>query len=92
MIGYHSPRSLSSEKSYQWRSDFGVALAFRPAFADLKVGATSEFGHRRLGKKLDSLEALTIRSRVAKRSRVCPDVFGSEYETLPKDAPLLILE
>jgi hypothetical protein len=43
-------------------------------------------------KKLDSLAALTIRSRVAKRSRVCLDVFGSECETLPKDAPRLILE
>ena len=43
-------------------------------------------------KKLDSLEALTIRSRVAKWSRVCFGVFGSECETLPKDVPLLILE
>jgi hypothetical protein len=43
-------------------------------------------------KKLDSLEALTIRSRLAKHSHVCFGVFGSERETLPKDAPFLILE
>jgi len=43
-------------------------------------------------KKLDSLGALTIRSREAKRSGVRFGVLGSEGERLPKDVTLLILE